>query len=71
MNAWVLAAVTALVALGLVLAGRRRAVRRAAEAEARARARRRHLPLVSSNLRGVSATPGDLWKEDDAGIAGR
>jgi hypothetical protein len=68
MNAWVLAAVTALVALGVVLAGRRRAARRAAEAEARARARRRHLPLVSSNLRGRSAGPGDLWEQAEAGV---
>jgi len=69
MNAWVLASVTALVVLGLVLAGRRRAARRAAEAEARARARRRQLPLVSSNVRGRSAESGDLWRDASAGAA--
>lgn len=67
MNAWMLAFVTALVALGLVLSARRKAARRAAEAEARARARRRHLPLVSSNLRGRSAESGDLWEDTSAG----
>jgi hypothetical protein len=64
MNTWILAAVALLVVLGVIVAGRRRAARRAAEAEARARARRRRLPVVSSNLRGRTASPGDLWEED-------
>jgi len=69
MNAWVFAAVTALVALGLIVARRRRAARRAAEAEARARARLRHLPFVSSNLRGRSAESGDLWEDASGATA--
>jgi membrane protein implicated in regulation of membrane protease activity len=68
MNAWILAAVVVLVALGAIVAARRRAARRAAEAEARARARRRRLPVVSSNLRGRATVSGDLWKDDAAGI---
>jgi hypothetical protein len=67
MNAWMLAALALLVALGLMVSGRRRAARRAAEAEARARARRRQLPVVSANLRGQSAGARDLWQEDAAG----
>jgi hypothetical protein len=68
MIAWMLASVTALVALSVIVGWRRRAARRAAEAEARARARRRQLPLVSSNLRGGNAGSGDLWQDARAGM---
>jgi hypothetical protein len=64
MNAWMLAAVGLLVALGVIVAARRRAARRAAEAEARVRARRRQFPLVSSNLRGRTVASQDLWEDD-------
>jgi cytochrome c-type biogenesis protein CcmH/NrfF len=67
MSAWMLAVVVLLVALGVVVTGRRRAARRAAEAEARTRARRRRLPEVSANLRGQTTASADLWREDAAG----
>lgn len=70
MNAYILAGVALLVAWGVIVAARRRAARRAAEAEARARARRRRLPVVSANLRGQSDGPRDLW-QDEAAVARR
>jgi hypothetical protein len=68
MNAWTLTAVALLAVLVLIVSGRRRAARRAAEAEARARARRRQLPLVSSNVRGRTNPSQDLWEEDAGGF---
>lgn len=55
------AAAFAAVLVYLVVERRRRA-RRALEALERARSRHRRAPLVSANLRGLSAGPdGDLW----------
>jgi uncharacterized membrane protein len=54
----------ALVALWVaIVAGRRRAERRADEARARAQARRARVPVVSANLRGQRAGARDLWQQ--------
>lgn len=67
-----LAGVTLLALWGVIIAARRRAARRAAEA--RSRARRRPIPAVSSNLRGQPAREPnrgrDLWEEAAADSTG-
>jgi hypothetical protein len=59
----ILAGVALLAAWAMLLVGRRRAMRRAAEARARALARRQRVPLVSANLRGQPTVKSDIWQE--------
>jgi len=66
MDALILAGIALLALWVFVVAGRRRAERRADEARARAQARRVRVPVVSSNLRGQSMPPPDLWRESAA-----
>jgi len=67
-----IAALLALAAAwGWLVALRRRAARRSAEARARLKARRRHVPAVSANVRGLSGPPpgrqDDLWVRETEG----
>jgi len=66
-DALILAGVVLLALWIAIVAGRRRAERRADEARARAQARRARVPVVSSNLRGLSAGTQDLWQESAHG----
>jgi LPXTG-motif cell wall-anchored protein len=60
---WIAAVGILLAALIGLMASRRRALRRAAEARARARARRYRAPLVSANLRPQVDRKPDIWRE--------
>jgi hypothetical protein len=68
---WIAALLALAVAWGWLVALRRKAVRRAAEARARLRARRRRIPAVSANVRGLSGPPpvrqDDLWARETDG----
>jgi hypothetical protein len=66
-DALILASLALLVLWVAIVLGRRRAVRRANEARARAQARRARVPVVSSNLRGLSAGTQDLRQESAHG----
>jgi hypothetical protein len=70
MDALIVAGVSLLALWVVVVIGRKRAERRADEARSRAQARRVRVPVVSSNLRGQSMAPPDLWHES-AGAAER
>ena len=60
---WIAAGAVLLAALIGLVASRRRAARRAAEARERARARRYRAPLVSANLRPQADRKPDIWRE--------
>jgi hypothetical protein len=60
---WIAAGAVLLAALVGLVASRRRAARRAADARARARARRYRAPLVSANLRPQTDRKPDIWRE--------
>jgi uncharacterized membrane protein len=70
---WIAAGAVLLAALVGLVASRRRAARRAADARARARARRYRAPLVSANLRPQTDRKPDIWREarEDAGQGDR